>query len=122
MAALSPAKTMEFVMNEESEDAKEIAKQIKARARGHGLDAIEVLAEVMNQDGSAATGRGSAAKGLVERGLGRVGLAPADEEERETVLVGFERVIIDPRSEDSEQESQSREYQDGDGKKRRLDS
>jgi hypothetical protein len=105
-------------MTEESENTK----QVRARARDYGLPAIEVLAEVMNQGDSAATARVTAAKALLERGYGRVGLAPAEDEERETVLVGFERVIIDPRCKDLEQESQPKECEDRNGKKARLDS
>jgi len=105
-------------MKEKSKDAKEV----KARARGLGLAAIEVLAEVMSQGDSAATARVSAAKAVLERGFGRVGLAPADEEENRPEFLRIERVIIDPGCHDPELESQYREYRDGDDKDGWLDS
>ena len=105
-------------MKEKSKEAKEV----KARARGLGLAAIDVLAEVMSQGDSAATARVSAAKAVLERGFGRVGLAPADEEENRPEFLRIERVIIDPGCPDPELESQYREYRGGNGAKGRLDS
>jgi len=105
-------------MKEKSEDAK----AIKARARVLGMAALEVLAEVMSQGDSAATARVSAAKAVLERGFGRVGLAPADEEESKPEFLRIERVIIDPGCHDPELESQYREYRDGDDEKGWLDS
>ena len=70
---------------------------IKKLARAHAAAAIQVLAEIMTNADAPAAARISAAKALLDRGIGKVTAEKAQPESREERVVRFERVIIDPK-------------------------
>jgi len=76
---------------------KDMETDIKKLALAHAEAAIQVLADIMNNADAPAGARISAAKTLLDRGLGKVTAEKAEPESREEQIVGFERVIIDPK-------------------------
>ena len=78
-------------------DEKDMETDIKKLARAHAEAAIEVLAEIMNDAKAPAAARISAAKAILDRGLGKPATQKPKPESREAPIVGFERVIIDPK-------------------------
>ena len=70
---------------------------IKKLALAHAEAAIQVLADIMNNADAPAGARISAAKTLLDRGLGKVTTQKEEPESREAPVVRIERVIVDPK-------------------------
>lgn len=82
-----------FPMKTHEKDRK---MDIQEMARAHAEAAIAVLVEIMADKDAPAGVRVSAAKAILERGLGKPGTQPK-KKPREAPVTRFERVIIDPR-------------------------
>jgi hypothetical protein len=78
-------------------DETDFLEDVADLAREHTEDAIAVLAEIMKNPDAPAGVRVTAAKALLERGWGKAGAPPQDEEPPERREWRIERVIINPQ-------------------------
>jgi hypothetical protein len=78
-------------------DETDFLEDVADLAREHTEDAIAVLAEIMKNPDAPAGVRVTAAKALLERGWGKAGAPPQEEEPPERREWRIERVIINPQ-------------------------
>jgi len=76
---------------------KDMETDIKKLALAHAEAAIDVMVEIMTNAEAPASARLSAAKALLDRGFGKVTTQKPKQESRDAPIMGFERVIIDPK-------------------------
>jgi hypothetical protein len=85
------------------------AADIKALARKHGRAAIKTLAEIMKQADGPATARVSAAQALLDRGWGKAAQHLAADADELPLFARIERVIVDPKTNQSGDDSRDGE-------------